>query len=125
MHYKEILKLEDIHEKEVNFYSTVDIDLKSIIGISIKEPNIYQGEHICGSHFSIEDTKAIIKALSERLEELEKAEQRQTLTRDEIIEDLEKRIKSLEDVLSYLPFHPDKENNLRTCTYITLRHKKD
>ncbi len=125
MHYKEILKLKDIHGQEVTFYSTVDINLKSIIGISIKEPNIYQGEHICGSHFSIEDAKAIIKAIAKRLEELEKAEQRQTLTRDEIIEDLEKRIESLEDTLRYLTWHPDEENNYRTCTYPTLRHKRN
>jgi hypothetical protein len=111
MHYKEILKLKDIHEKEVNFYSTVDINLKNIIGISIKEPNIYQGEHVCGFHFSIEDTKTIIKAIAKRLEELEKAEQRQTLTRDEIIEDLEKRIKSLELALRSLSSHPDIEIN--------------
>ena len=113
MHYKEILKLEDIHEKEVNFYSTVDINLKNIIGISIKEPNIYQGEHVCGSHFSIEDTKAIIKVIAERLEELEKTEQTQTLTGDEIIRDLEKRIESLELALRSLSSHPDDKNNDR------------
>ena len=113
MHYKEILKLKDIHEKEVNFYSTVDINLKNIIGISIKEPNIYQGEHVCGSHFSIEDTKAIIKVIAERLEELEKTEQTQTLTGDEIIRDLEKRIESLELALRSLSSHPDDKNNDR------------
>ncbi len=113
MHYKEILKLKDIHEKEVNFYSTVDINLKNIIGISIKEPNIYQGEHVCGFHFSIEDTKAIIKVIAERLEELEKTEQTQTLTGDEIIRDLEKRIESLELALRSLSSHPDDKNNDR------------
>ena len=132
MHYKEILKLEDIHEKEVNFYSTVDIDLKSIIGISIKEPNIYQGEHICGSHFSIEDTKAIIKALSERLEELEKPDNKNDdddeaidlekkynelsirVSRSfDIIVSLEKRIESLELALRSLSSHLDDKNKDR------------
>ena len=134
MHYKEILKLKDTHEREVNFYSTVDTNLKNIIGISITEPNIYQGEHVCGCHFSIEDTKTIMKTISERLEELEKTEQRQTLTRDEIIEDLEKkynelsirvsrsfdiivslekRIESLELALRSLSAHPDDKNNDR------------
>jgi len=125
MHYKEILKLEDIHEKEVNFYSTVDIDLKSIIGISIKEPNIYQGEHVCGCHFSIEDTKTIIKAITERLEELEKPKQTQTLTGDEIIRDLEKRIESLELALRSLSLHPNKENNGRTWIFPTIKCKRD
>ena len=125
MHYKEILKLEDIHEKEVNFYSTVDIDLKSIIGISIKEPNIYQGEHVCGCHFSIEDTKTIIKAITERLEELEKPKQTQTLTGDEIIRDLEKRIESLELALRSLSSHPNKENNGRTWIFPTIKCKRD
>ena len=143
MHYKEILKLKDTHEREVNFYSTVDIDLKNIIGISIKESNIYQGEHVCGCHFSIEDAKAIIKAIAKRLEELEKAEQRQTLTRDEIIEDLEKkynelsirvsrsfdiivslekRIESLELALRSLSSHNNKKNNdrERNWNYPTL-----
>ncbi len=143
MHYKEILKLKDTHEREVNFYSTVDIDLKNIIGISIKESNIYQGEHVCGCHFSIEDTKTIIKAITERLEELEKPKQTQTLTRDEIIEDLEKkynelsirvsrsfdiivslekRIESLELALRSLSSHNNKKNNdrERNWNYPTL-----
>ena len=94
MRYKEITKLKDIHGKEVIFYSTVDIDLKNIIGISIIDrPAI---------HFSKEDTKTIIKAISERLEKLEKTEQTQTLTGDEIIRDLEKRIESLELALRSL-----------------------
>lgn len=113
MHYKQILKLKDIHEKEVNFYSTVDTNLKNIIGISITEPNIYQGEHVCGCHFSIEDTKTIMKTISERLEELEKTEKTQTLTDDEIIRDLEKRIESLELALRSLSSHPDDKNNDR------------
>ena len=113
MHYKEILKLKDTHEREVNFYSTVDIDLKNIIVISIKESNIYQGEHVCGCHFSIEDTKTIIKAITERLEELEKPEKTQTLTGDEIIQDLEKRIESLELALRSLSSHLDDKNNDR------------
>jgi hypothetical protein len=125
MHYKEILKLKDIHEKEVNFYSTVDINLKNIIGISIKEPNIYQGEHVCGCHFSIEDTKTIIKAITERLEELEKPKQTQTLTGDEIIRDLEKRIESLELALRSLSLHPNKENNGRTWIFPTIKCKRD
>ena len=125
MHYKEILKLKDIHEKEVNFYSTVDINLKNIIGISIKEPNIYQGEHVCGCHFSIEDTKTIIKAITERLEELEKPKQTQTLTGDEIIRDLEKRIESLELALRSLSSHPNKENNGRTWIFPTIKCKRD
>ena len=125
MHYKQILKLKDIHGQEVNFYSTVDTNLKNIIGISITEPNIYQGEHVCGCHFSIEDTKTIMKTISERLEELEKTEQRQTLTRDEIIEDLEKRIKSLELALRSLSSHPNKENNGRTWIFPTIKCKRD
>ena len=114
MHYKEILKLEDIHEKEVNFYSTVDIDLKRIIGISITEPNIFDGVYNNYTvHFSKEDTKTIIKAITERLEELEKPEKTQTLTGDEIIQDLEKRIESLELALRSLSSHPDDKNNDR------------
>ena len=114
MHYKEILKLKDIHEKEVNFYSTVDIDLKRIIGISITEPNIFDGVYNNYTvHFSKEDTKTIIKAITERLEELEKTEQTQTLTGDEIIRDLDKRIESLELALHSLSVHLDNKNNDR------------
>ena len=114
MHYKEILKLKDIHEKEVNFYSTVDIDLKRIIGISITEPNICDGVYNNYTfHFSKEDTKTIIKAITERLEELEKTEQTQTLTGDEIIRDLDKRIESLELALHSLSVHLDDKNNDR------------
>ncbi len=32
-YYEEVLKLKDLHKKEVIFYSTVDIDLNDIIGI--------------------------------------------------------------------------------------------
>ena len=126
MHYKEILKLKDIHEKEVNFYSTVDIDLKRIIGISITEPNIFDGVYNNYTvHFSKEDTKTIIKAITERLEELEKPKQTQTLTGDEIIRDLEKRIESLELALRSLSSHPNKENNGRTWIFPTIKCKRD
>jgi hypothetical protein len=114
MHYKEILRLKDIHEKEVNFYSTVDINLKNIIGISITEPNIFDGVYNNYTvHFSKEDTKTIIKAITERLEELEKPEQTRTLIGDEIIRDLEKRIESIESTLSSLSSHLDDKNNDR------------
>ena len=131
MHYKEILKLKDTHEREVNFYSTVDIDLKNIIGISIKESNIYQGEHVCGCHFSIEDTKTIIKAITERLEELEKLDNKNDdeealdlekkynelsirVSRSfDIIVSLEKRIESLELALRSLSVHLDDKNKDR------------
>ena len=132
MHYKEILKLKDIHEKEVNFYSTVDINLKNIIGISIKEPNIYQGEHVCGFHFSIEDTKTIIKAITKRLEELEKPDNKNDVDdkvidlekkynelnirvsrSSDIIVRLDKRIESLELALRSLSVHLDDKNNDR------------
>ena len=143
MHYKQILKLKDIHGQEVNFYSTVDIDLKNIIGISIKEPNIYQGEHVCGCHFSIEDTKAIIKAITERLDELEKPDNKNDdeealdlekkynelsirVSRSfDIIVSLEKRIESLELALRSLSSHPNKENNGRTWIFSTIKCKKD
>ena len=111
MHYKEILKLKDIHEKEVNFYSTVDINLKNIIGISISQDTACSGDVYASCYFSKEDTKTIIKAITERLDELEKPEQRQTLTSDEIIRDLEKRIESLELALRSLSAHPDIETN--------------
>lgn len=143
MHYKQILKLKDIHEKEVNFYSTVDTNLKNIIGISITEPNIYQGEHVCGCHFSIEDTKAIIKAITERLDELEKPDNKNDdeealdlekkynelsirVSRSfDIIVSLEKRIESLELALRSLSSHPNKENNGRTWIFSTIKCKKD
>ena len=126
MHYKEILRLKDIHEKEVNFYSTVDINLKNIIGISITEPNIFDGVYNNYTvHFSKEDTKTIIKAITERLEELEKPEQTRTLIGDEIIRDLEKRIESLELALRSLSSHPNKENNGRTWIFPTIKCKRD
>ena len=132
MHYKEILKIKDIHEKEVNFYSTVDIDLKNIIGISIAQPNIYQGEQVCRSYFSKEDTKTIIKAITERLDELEKPDNKNDVD-DEVIDlekkynelsirvsrsfdiivSLEKRICELEYALRSLPTHLDNKNNDR------------
>ena len=127
MHYKEILKLKDTHEREVTFYSTVDINLKSIIGISIKEAN----GQVCGCHFSIEDTKTIIKAITERLEELEKLDNKNDdeealdlekkynelsirVSRSfDIIVSLEKRIESLELALRSLSVHLDDKNKDR------------
>ena len=133
MHYKEILRLKDIHEKEVNFYSTVDINLKNIIGISITEPNIFDGVYNNYTvHFSKEDTKTIIKAITERLDELEKPDNKNDVD-DEVIDlekkynelsirvsrsfdiivSLEKRICELEYALRSLPTHLDNKNNDR------------
>ena len=60
------------------------------------------------------EIKRIIKAISERLEELEKPEQKQTITNDEKIQNLEKRIESLELSLSSLLSNNNNKNNDRT-----------
>ena len=121
MRYKEITKTKDIHRNEVVFYSTIDINQEPIIGISIAGYTIYNdniSSYAC--HFSKKEIKRIIKAIAERLEELEKTEQRQTITNDDKIRNLEKRIESLEYALSSLSSHPDNKNNGKTWTYPTI-----
>ena len=113
MRYKEITKIKDIHRNEVVFYSTVDINQEPIIGISIAGQSINNNiSYAC--HFNKKEIKRIIKAISERLEELEKPEQKQTITNDEKIQNLEKRIESLELSLSSLLSNNNNKNYDRT-----------
>ncbi len=112
MRYKEITKIKDVHGSEVIFYSTVDIKQEPIIGISITGQSINNNiSYAC--HFNKKEIKRIIKAISARLEELEKPEKEQTLTGDEIIRNLEKRIESLELSLYSLLSNNNNKNNVR------------
>ena len=108
---KEILKTETGYGWELvlyHFIATNTNNKEDVFGIYATTK---EGDSKSVIEFNKKAAKAIIKAIAERLEELEKAEQRQTLTRDEIIEDLEKRIKSLELALRSLSSHPDIEIN--------------
>lgn len=98
-YYKELLKLKDIHGQEVYLYSTIDINYNDIFGLAnvVDEFKSSLSDYQKWAlHFNKEDAKAMAEALLDRIKELEKTEQKQTLTGDEIIRDLEKRIESLE-----------------------------
>ena len=116
MHYKEILKLKDIHGQEVYLYSTIDINHNDIFGLAnvVDEFKSSLSDYQKWAlHFNKEDAKAMAEALLDRIKELEKPEKTQTLTGDEIIQDLEKRIEWLELALRSLSSHPDDKNNDR------------
>ncbi len=127
-YYKELLKLKDIHGQEVYLYSTIDINHNDIFGLAnvVDEFKSSLSDYQKWAlHFNKEDAKAMAEALLDRIKELEKTEQKQTLTGDEIIRDLEKRIESLELALRSLSSHPNKENNGRTWIFSTIKCKKD
>ena len=127
-YYKELLKLKDIHGQEVYLYSTIDINHNDIFGLAnvVDEFKSSLSDYQKWAlHFNKEDAKAMAEALLDRIKELEKTEQKQTLTGDEIIRDLEKRIESLELALRSLSLHPNKENNGRTWIFPTIKCKRD
>ena len=127
-YYKELLKLKDIHGQEVYLYSTIDINHNDIFGLTnvVDEFKSSLSDYQKWAlHFNKEDAKAMAEALLDRIKELEKTEQKQTLTGDEIIRDLEKRIESLELALRSLSSHPNKENNGRTWIFPTIKCKRD
>jgi excinuclease UvrABC nuclease subunit len=127
-YYKELLKLKDIHGQEVYLYSTIDINHNDIFGLAnvVDEFKSSLSDYQKWAlHFNKEDAKAMAEALLDRIKELEKTEQKQTLTGDEIIRDLEKRIESLELALRSLSSHPNKENNGRTWIFPTIKCKRD
>ena len=123
--YKEILKLKDIHGQEVYLYSTIDINHNDIFGLAnvVDEFKSSLSDYQKWAlHFNKEDAKAMAEALLDRIKELEKPEKTQTLTGDEIIQDLEKRIEWLELALRSLSSHNNKKNNdrERNWNYPTL-----
>ena len=127
-YYKELLKLKDIHGQEIYLYSTIDINHNDIFGLAnvVDEFKSSLSDYQKWAlHFNKEDAKAMAEALLDRIKELEKTEQKQTLTGDEIIRDLEKRIESLELALRSLSSHPNKENNGRTWIFPTIKCKRD
>ena len=120
-YYEEVLKLKDLHKKEVIFYSTIDNNFNDIIGIFITHPNIFDGVYNnYTANFSKEDIKLIINSLTERLEELEKPKQEETLTGDEIIRDLENNIYNLQDRMENKIYNlQDRVSKLeRTLSYL-------
>ena len=97
-YYKELLKLKDIHGQEVYLYSTIDINHNDIFGLAnvVDEFKSSLSDYQKWAlHFNKEDAKAMAEALLDRIKELEKTEKTQTLTSDEIIDDLEKKYNEL------------------------------
>ena len=119
-YYKELLKLKDIHGQEVYLYSTTGILFKSSL-------DDYQKWAI---HFTKDDVVGMPEALLDRIEELEKPDNKNDVDdkvidlekkynelnirvsrSSEIIVRLDKRIESLELALRSLSSHPDYKNN--------------
>ena len=146
-YYKELLKLKDIHGQEIYLYSTIDINHNDMFGLAniVDEFKSSLSDYQKWAlHFNKENAKAMAEALLDRIKELEKPDNKNDVD-DEVIDlekkynelsirvsrsfdiivSLEKRIESLEYALHCLTLHPDKENDYRTWTYPTLKHKRD
>ena len=121
-YYKELLKLKDIHGQEVYLYSTTGILFKSSL-------DDYQKWAI---HFTKDDVVGMPEALLDRIEELEKPDNKNDVDdkvidlekkynelnirvsrSSDIIVRLDKRIESLELALRSLSVHLDDKNNDR------------